>query len=64
MQKEIKMVLFSPTENHYAVDIYVLEPDGKRWQREHCGRGWVSTQAAWMEAVEWLRSNESKLTLK
>ena len=48
MQTEIKMVLFSPTDWHYAVDIYV---DG---ERIYLGQGWPNPGQAITEAANWL----------
>jgi hypothetical protein len=47
-QLEIKFVLFSPTVNWYAVDVYV---DGKRF---HTGRAHVHEQGAISEALAWM----------
>jgi hypothetical protein len=50
-QKEFKLVLFTPTVGHWAVDVY----EGKT--RVHCGRGWKTQREAMREATEWLQKN-------
>ena len=40
MQREVKLVLYTPTENFHTVDIYV---DGNR---VHCGRAYVTPEEA------------------
>ncbi len=55
-QREIKLVLFSPSPDNFAVDIYV---DG---ERVHCGRGHFWETAAIDEARQWL--NIAALNIK
>lgn len=56
-QREIKLVLFSPTKDHFAVDVYV---DG---ERVHCGHGHFWEYQAFEEAVEWLQGEFCNIKL-
>lgn len=51
MQKEFKLVLFNPTSDRWAADIYEDN------NRVHCGRGWKTDREAVLEATEWLLKN-------
>jgi hypothetical protein len=44
----VKLVLFSPSPLHWAVDIYI------NGERVYCGKGFAIEQTAMFEAIQWL----------
>jgi len=53
----VKIVLFDPSPGFYAADIYL---DG---ERAFCGKGQRTAQAAFQEALNWLKDSNIGLYL-